>query len=139
VTFAVLRLKISEFPASIISLYGGLWLVVFICIWFGYKHNSRYYLVFFAIQVISLIVTLFVWDTTRVFGLLTIVGVVHCIMASLEFAKQDLDTNYPKLQQMISVLLIMIIFIPKSVAWYGKIIYPKSQSYIQILISTFLQ
>jgi hypothetical protein len=116
------NLKLAEFPVSLFSLYGGLWIVLLVYVTSSYKYDRPYYTVFLVMQVACSVITLFTWDTTRVFGLLTIASTVHCILTTLTLAKRNSLSMYITLSRLLIAALVLAVFLPKSVAWYGHIL-----------------
>ena len=103
--------KAIEAPLSIFSLYNGLWFVLAACVLYGFPRRKSYYSVFLILQFGAAVITFFTYDTTRIFSLLTIGAVIHCVVFTYQLAVQNRhDIIFRRL--MIVLFLAAIIFAP---------------------------
>lgn len=127
-----LNLKFKELPQSIFTLYGSLILVIISSIIYGFRRKPIFYLAFIAVQIIAWIVTLFTFDTTRVFGLLTLPSILLCIAYTMKLAQDEPDDLFYMRIFWFS-LMISAVFMPKYYAFGGRILLPKTHQFWEII------
>ena len=128
-----LGLRVNELPLSVFTLYGGILVIVFICVYYGYKSRPLFYLMFLLIQVVSIVLVFFTLDPTRVFGLLTLPSVVLCVLYTLDFAKLRI-MDYSHLVIIFLIILVTTYFVPKYYAWEGDIFLYRSSELIRSIL-----
>ena len=127
-----LDLRIKELPLSIFTLYGGLWFVVISCLGYGFRYAPRYYGCFLLVQVLAATLTFFTYDTTRVFGLLTLATVIHCMVQTLALARTRGDEA--GLGWTFMLILSGGLLLPRYSSWNGTIRFPETLTSWQWLI-----
>jgi hypothetical protein len=127
--------KAIEAPLSIFSFYNGLWFVLAACVLYGLPKRKIYYSVFLIVQFGALILTLFTYDTTRIFSLLTIGTVIHCVAYTYQLAVQEgQDVIFRRL---VTALFLATIFLPHYLIWSGDLLYPRIYKFPALLVNLF--
>jgi len=128
-----LGMRLIELPLSVFTLYGGMIIILLICIFYGYKYKPSFYLTFILIQFISITLALFTLDSTRVFGLISLPSVILCILYTLEFAKRQ-NEDYSHLVMIFIIIIFTTFFVPKYYALGGNIfLYRSSELFRNML------
>lgn len=122
-----LLVKAIEAPLSLFSLYNGLWFLLAACLIYGFPKRKLYYSLFLMLQFGAALLTLFVIDTTRIFSLLTIGMLLHCLVFTYQLAvehRQEVPFRW-----LLLVLLLVTLFLPHYLVWSGELLYPSAYKF----------
>ena len=125
--------KAIEAPLSIFSLYNGLWFVLAACVLYGFPRRKAYYSVFLIVQFGAAVITFFTYDTTRIFSLLTIGAVIHCVVFTYQLAVQNRHEII--FRRLMIVLFLAAIFLPHYLVWAGDLLYPRTYKLPGLLVN----
>jgi hypothetical protein len=127
--------KAIEAPLSVFSLYNGLWFVLASCVLYGFSRRRTYYSVFLVLQIGAAVITFFTYDTTRIFSLLTIGAVIHCVVFTYQLAVQR--GHEVIFRRLLTVLFLAAIFLPHYLVWAGDLLYPRTYKIPGLLVNLF--
>ena len=130
-----LLVKALEAPMSIYSLYGGLWFVLALCFFYGFGLNKAYYLTLGILQLAAGALTFFTYDTTRIFALLTIGMLIHCVVFTYQLAIQRGHESI--FRRVLIVLALVSIFLPHYIIWAGEMLFPRTYKIPALLVNIF--
>jgi len=113
----------TELPASLFAYYGIFWFILAFCLLYGFQRKPLYYSAFLFTQLIAFIFAYLTLDTTRVFSLLTLPTVFHCIYNTFKLVETDVE-NRENFQKLIFLSTLIGILLPKYSAWEGQLFSP---------------
>jgi hypothetical protein len=121
--------KTMQAPMAAFSLYRGFWLLMPICLLYNRK---SYAVVFGLTQLGAAGVTLFMFDTTRVFSLLTLGPLLHLLVSTVDGS----DPGYqPLLRRILLTASIFSLFLPVYFIWNDQTILAGSASLPAIIVN----
>jgi len=109
---------------TVFSYHNFAWLAIIACVAYGFNRSRGYYVVLLLAQALAFAVASATQDPTRIFSLVAWASLVHCVVYTLNLARQSSQnsaTDYTALRRTLLIVAGLGVLFPPFTVWSGRI------------------